>query len=335
MLPYGMPPPLIPMGPMPMVPVGPPPMGYPFGPPPPPFPMEPFPGPPGMPFPSPRGFPPAQSVPMGRAGSGGMEPITKFFLDPATQQFLPSPRLARIDPQPFAKGTYRRVHHMTDETGRRFVAKALIHASGADPVFREVTMQSLCATFAEAFNAHNPPRPISVLPAFAIRRANGQFMLVEELLPGSFAKYNNNGGWVARQNNNVAHAFSHFTYNYTGGELMVVDVQGVGDIFTDLQLHSQRKGQFGPGDLGPQGMKMFFASHRCNPVCQSMALGSFDGMPPMGLQPLGPPPMMMAQPPPFGTPRAPTYLGPPGPMLMPPPLVPIGPYPGPMMIPMA
>lgn len=33
-------------------------------------------------------------------------------------------------------------------------------------------------------------------------------------------------------------AFSHFTFERSGHQLIVVDVQGVGDLYTDPQIHT-------------------------------------------------------------------------------------------------
>ena len=69
-------------------------------------------------------------------------------------------------------------------------------------------------------------------------------------------------------------AFSHFTFCRTGGEKIVVDVQGVGDLLTDPQLHT-REGNSGPGDGGPRGFGLFFATHKCNRICRRMGLQNF------------------------------------------------------------
>lgn len=38
-------------------------------------------------------------------------------------------------------------------------------------------------------------------------------------------KHNNNYGYVARHSRNTPQAFSHFSYEYTDGKMMVVDIQ--------------------------------------------------------------------------------------------------------------
>ena len=65
-------------------------------------------------------------------------------------------------------------------------------------------------------------------------------LLVEPLIAGQFTKYNNNCGFVDFVAKRATpHAFSHFTYHFTKGNLLVCDIQGVGDIYTDPQIHSR------------------------------------------------------------------------------------------------
>ena len=44
-------------------------------------------------------------------------------------------------------------------------------------------------------------------------------------LSGKYQKYNNNNGYVSFDDRNTPQAFSHFTYQYTEGAMMVVDIQ--------------------------------------------------------------------------------------------------------------
>mmetsp|Transcript_146827 Transcript_146827/g.267643 ORF Transcript_146827/g.267643 Transcript_146827/m.267643 type:complete len:1031 (-) Transcript_146827:41-3133(-) len=101
--------------------------------------------------------------------------------------------------------------------------------------------------------------------------------IVESYLRGVFVKFNNNSGYVQRTHaaSDVAQAFSHFSYHESGGRMLVVDVQGIysGESLTlsDPQVLSC-DGSFGRGDLGCEGMKRFFASHRCNGFCKKLGL---------------------------------------------------------------
>lgn len=59
----------------------------------------------------------------------------------------------------------------------------------------------------------------------------GQWFAVEECMTGEFRKYNNNSGDEIIPTNvleEVMLAFSHWTYEYTRGELLVLDLQGTG-----------------------------------------------------------------------------------------------------------
>lgn len=45
-------------------------------------------------------------------------------------------------------------------------------------------------------------------------------------------------------------AFSHFTFERSGHQLIIVDIQGVGDLYTDPQIHTENGTDFGDGNLG-------------------------------------------------------------------------------------
>ena len=119
-------------------------------------------------------------------------------------------------------------------------------------------------------------------------------MLVEDLLDGgSYTKYNGNNGFVytpqqaildarSRLKNDasirldvrttlLAQAFSHFTYQESGCNEIVVDIQGCGTMWTDPCLHSKQC-QYGRTDCGTNGISKFFKTHKCNFWCQLLDL---------------------------------------------------------------
>uniref|UniRef100_A0A8C0QIA1 non-specific serine/threonine protein kinase n=1 Tax=Chelonoidis abingdonii TaxID=106734 RepID=A0A8C0QIA1_CHEAB len=108
----------------------------------------------------------------------------------------------------------------------------------------------------------------------------GQWFAVEECMTGEFRKYNNNNGDEIIPTNmleEVMLAFSHWTYEYTRGELLVLDLQGVGENLTDpsvIKAGEKRSYDmvFGPANLGEDAIKNFRAKHHCNSCCRKLKL---------------------------------------------------------------
>lgn len=106
-------------------------------------------------------------------------------------------------------------------------------------------------------------------------------MILEPKLEGAYKKYSNNFGYVDKEDRNTPQAFSHFTYQYTNGKMIVVDIQGVKDYYTDPQIHSNIPESappiWGQGDMGDTGVYKFFESHRCNALCKFFGLNAVPG----------------------------------------------------------
>jgi len=114
---------------------------------------------------------------------------------------------------------------------------------------------------------------------------DGYHFCGEKWLKGHFVKLNSNAGFVNEadysEHSTIAQAFSHFTFDQSNGELLVVDLQGIcgGDetnpyfLLTDPQVHSRGAFErFGNGDLGEPGITAFFQKHRCGEWCQRLHL---------------------------------------------------------------
>lgn len=72
-------------------------------------------------------------------------------------------------------------------------------------------------------------------------------------------------------------AFSHWTYEYTRGEFLVLDLQGVGENLTDPSVikageHRSQDMIFGPANLGDDAIKNFCTKHQCNTCCRYLKL---------------------------------------------------------------
>ena len=81
-------------------------------------------------------------------------------------------------------------------------------------------------------------RPPAFPPELAALFPKSGACLIESLVPGEYVKHSSNLGYVDESGRLTPHCFSHFTFEATGGESMVVDIQGVGDILTDPQIHT-------------------------------------------------------------------------------------------------
>jgi Alpha-kinase family len=93
----------------------------------------------------------------------------------------------------------------------------------------------------------------------------------EAYLPGDYVKYTNNTGFFDVEHmRNTPQAFSHFTFVESKGEVLICDIQGVSDIYTDPAIHTADKKHYGTGNLGHRGMALFLYSHECNFVCRQV-----------------------------------------------------------------
>jgi pSer/pThr/pTyr-binding forkhead associated (FHA) protein len=206
---------------------------------------------------------------------GPMEKAFKYVYNFKKRAWLKSMCLISMENQAFDEGAMRLCFRMTDWTApegeRDFVAKC-----AKDPeepqhtYFVDIEMQGLCQYFSEEFNKRNPPKCVTFVDAHLIEcvdRPGRPLFAVEPFMKGKYTKHNNNWGFVSPEDRNTPQAFSHFTYTHSSGFYLVCDIQGVGDRYTDPQVHSKDQKGFGRGNMGLQGINRFFATHECNSVC--------------------------------------------------------------------
>ncbi|KAF3686809.1 Transient receptor potential cation channel subfamily M member 7 [Channa argus] len=149
---------------------------------------------------------------------------------------------------------------------------------------REIQQQRAAQKLTFAFNQFRPktipysPRFLEVFLLYC--HSAGKWFAIEECITGEFRKFNNNNGDEIVPTNLLEEtmlAFSHWTYEYTRGELLVLDLQGVGEILTDPSvIKSGEKGSydmiFGPANLGDDAIRNFRAKHHCNSCCLKLKL---------------------------------------------------------------
>ena len=116
------------------------------------------------------------------------------------------------------------------------------------------------------------------------KKMENRYLAVEKVLKGPFTKYNNNWGYVADYSkfkekseehirfNDVAQAFSHYSYEKSDGYILVCDLQGVVQRLTDPMILNKNFSKL-QGDLSGPGIVKFFSSHKCNEICKKLGLG--------------------------------------------------------------
>ena len=106
---------------------------------------------------------------------------------------------------------------------------------------------------------------------------------IEPYLYGNYIKFSSNSGYENPDFDAYIPAFSHFTWIYSRGTRVVMDVQGVfknGKYYlTDPACQSLEQ-KFGNSDLGAMGICKFISCHKHNNICENWQWipKSFEGL---------------------------------------------------------
>ena len=123
-----------------------------------------------------------------------------------------------------------------------------------------------------------------------------RYLSAEPFMQGKFTKFNGNNGYIFNPRNqpalscekdgrksialynDLAQAFSHWTYQYTLAcreHVLVCDIQGDGCTYTDPTICSgKRESCYGKSNMGVKGFENFFRTHKCNDICRKLKLNA-------------------------------------------------------------
>ncbi|XP_032873449.1 transient receptor potential cation channel subfamily M member 6 [Amblyraja radiata] len=149
---------------------------------------------------------------------------------------------------------------------------------------REIQQQRAAQKLIHRFNQMKPqtilytPRFLEVFLIYC--NSADQWLTMEKYMNGQFRKYNNNNGDEIIPTNLMEEtmlAFSHWSFEYTRGELLVLDLQGVGENLTDPSVIKAKEKttqnmEFGPANLGEGAIRNFTVKHHCNSCCKKLKL---------------------------------------------------------------
>ena len=195
-----------------------------------------------------------------------------------------------IDDIPFNEGAERYAYYLYDkEVKLNYVAKLnkifIKSKDNLEEYSKELESITICHHISNEFDE----RIVNIVPKdktnvllkyihcyiYEVSSPIHKYYYVENYIPGKYIKYNNNAGWISTNiadQTLVAQAFSHFSYQFTQGYLIIVDLQGVGGFLTDPQIHCLDQKKFGKGNLGYIGFVKFFLTHNCNKYCKALGL---------------------------------------------------------------
>jgi len=239
---------------------------------------------------------------------GSIEEMMETSQNISAVFYVPQETSMKVAKHPFAKGSMRAAYwgleyDSPDGSCRKVVHKVNLNTKERHQTrdFYEksaISNQVAATCFAEEFMRVKPSEAPSIefaevfLLQYLTRYPESgpaPYCAVELELGGTWDKFNSNAGMVRRsrfdaeeQEHDIIQCFSHWTYQRSGGRMMVVDCQGVFNratnsyLLTDPAIHCDDVLRFGNTNLNTRGFGMFFKTHKCNRFCRELSLTLVD-----------------------------------------------------------
>ncbi|GCC28076.1 hypothetical protein chiPu_0006502 [Chiloscyllium punctatum] len=191
------------------------------------------------------------------------ESATRYRYNAISGKWVEDKVFVKMAKQPFGRGAMRECYrtkklsnftrHQQWNSASNYVAKCYLDSVDREVYFEDVRLQMEAKLWGEEYNRHKPPKQVDIMQMCILEmkdRPGKPLYHLEHYIEGKYIKYNSNSGFVRDENFRLTpQAFSHFTFERSAHQLIVVDIQGVGDLYTDPQIHTFGGTDFGDGNL--------------------------------------------------------------------------------------